>query len=220
METRQSFSPGLEDIQFTAFTEGKIRWWFGMLDVDKDGLMSQGDFHLIADRFVKEYDLTGEKALEIRDWLTRGWEIVLDMDKDKETEQEMRCFIPLVIKMGEDLQVGKKISQDDFTQAFGQLIQHSPALAKSTLQKMVSAFFDIFDHDRDGFIMRDEMVVAMRCFGYDDPDMVEMAFASMDLDKDDRLSRKEYIDGWLNFILGQDKQHAFVATFAPHLTQL
>ena len=42
-----------EDIQFTAFTEGKMRAWFKMIDVGRDGHVDKGDFLTIADRFVK-----------------------------------------------------------------------------------------------------------------------------------------------------------------------
>ena len=42
-----------EDVQFTPFTDGKIRVWFRMIDVGKDGHMCKDDFMAIADRFVK-----------------------------------------------------------------------------------------------------------------------------------------------------------------------
>ena len=77
----------------------------------------------------------------------------------------------------------------------------------------------MFDHDSDNFITKSEMTAAMHCFGYDQPDLVQAAFVSLDLDKDGKLSRSEYIGGWVNFLLGQDKEDPFVKAFAPHLLQ-
>lgn len=46
----------VEDVKFTPFTEGKIRVWFKMIDVGKDGCMCREDFQSIAERFVKVSD--------------------------------------------------------------------------------------------------------------------------------------------------------------------
>lgn len=77
----------------------------------------------------------------------------------------------------------------------------------------------VFDHDKDSFITKSEMQVAMRCFGYDYPELVNTAFTLMDLDKDGKLNYQEYVGGWVDFILGQDKQNPFVRAFAPHLAE-
>ena len=75
----------------------------------------------------------------------------------------------------------------------------------------------MFDNDSDNYINKPEMTAAMRCFGYDHPDIVQLAFTCMDKDKDGLLSRQEYVGGWVDFILGQDKDNPFVKAFAPHL---
>ncbi|KAK7101681.1 sarcoplasmic calcium-binding protein-like [Littorina saxatilis] len=208
-----------EDIKFTPFTDGKIRVWFRMIDVGKDGYMCKDDFLSIADRFVKEYSLSGGKATEVRDWLVDGWNIVLDMDKHKESVEEMMKKMPLVVAMGNKVRSGARISEDEFTQAYGQLIEVYPQLAKESLEKMVGAFFEVFDEDSDCYITDAEMTSAMHCFGYDQPDLVKAAFASMDLDKDGKLSREEYVGGWVSFMLDQDKSNPFVKAFAPHLVE-
>ncbi|KAK7503528.1 hypothetical protein BaRGS_00005067 [Batillaria attramentaria] len=203
----------VEDIKFTPFTEGKIRVWFKMIDVGKDGCMCRDDFQSIADRFVKEYSLSGDKAAEIRDWLVDGWSIVMDMDRKQEDEDQMKKKMPLVIAMHDAIKKGSKITEDEFTAAYGQLISAHPDIAKESLEKMV------FDQNKDNYITDSEMTSAMRCFGYDHPQMVEAAFHCLDLDKDGKLSRDEYVGGWVDFMLGQDKQNPFVKAFAPHLAE-
>ncbi|KAL8596858.1 hypothetical protein ACOMHN_060666 [Nucella lapillus] len=209
----------VKEIKFTPFTEGKIRIWFKMIDVGKDGHMCKDDFMAIADRFVKEYSLTGEKASKIRDWLVDGWNIVLNMDKQQETVEEMIAKMPLVVAMSNTIRAGSKVSEDDFTAAYGQLIAVYPHLAKESLEKMVTAFFEVFDNNSDNYISEQEMTSAMRCFGYDHPELVKTAFTCMDHDKDGKLSRQEYVGGWVDFMLGQDKDNAFVKAFAPHLVK-
>ncbi|XP_076448670.1 sarcoplasmic calcium-binding protein-like [Babylonia areolata] len=206
-----------EDIKFTPFTEAKIRVWFKMIDVGKDGHMCKNDFMAIADRFVKEYSLSEEKAGEIRDWLVDGWNIVLDMDQQEESVEEMMSKMPLVVAMGSSMRAGSKISEDDFTAAYGQLIAVYPRLARESLEKMVTTFFEVFDNNSDNYISEDEMTSAMRCFGYDHPELVKAAFTCLDNDQDGKLSRQEYVGGWVNFMLGQDRDNPFVRAFAPHL---
>ncbi|KAL8566377.1 hypothetical protein ACOMHN_049335 [Nucella lapillus] len=207
----------VEEIQITPFTDGKLRVWFHMIDVNRDGYMCKNDFLTIADRFVKEYSLKDDKVTEIRDWLVDGWAIDLDMSEHKESVEEMMSKMPLVMAMGDNLRAGNKISEDEFAAAYGQLLAAYPVVAKNSLEKMVGAFFEVFDHDSDNYITKTEMTAAMRCFGYDQPELVQAAFTFLDLDKDGRLSREEYIGGWVLFMLGQDKDNPFVKAFSPHL---
>ena len=56
----------LEDVQFSPFTEGKIRVWFHMIDVGRDGHMCKADFMSIADRFVKVDPLSPHVVVYVR----------------------------------------------------------------------------------------------------------------------------------------------------------
>ena len=96
---------------------------------------------------MQEYSLSGDKAAEIRDWLVDGWTLDLDMDKQKETVEEMMDKMPLVVAIGNQVRCGGKISEDEFVAAYGQLISVYPQLAKDSLEKMVGAFFEVSLND-------------------------------------------------------------------------
>lgn len=95
--------------------------------------------------FLKEYELTGEKSIEIQDWLVNGWAIVMDMNKEQERIEEMKQKMPLVVNMVDMIKAGNKITEDDFTSAYGQLITAHPELAKESLEKMVGTFFEVLN---------------------------------------------------------------------------
>ena len=59
----------------------------------------------------------------------------------------------------------------------------------------------MIDQDTDCFVTESEMTSAMRCFGYDQPDLVKAIFSCIDRDEDGKLTRKEYVAGWVNFML-------------------
>ena len=77
----------------------------------------------------------------------------------------------------------------------------------------------MIDQDTDCFVTESEMTSAMRCFGYDQPDLVKAIFSCIDRDEDGKLTRKEYVAGWVNFMLGQDRNSPFVRAFAPNLLE-
>lgn len=43
------------------------------------------------------------------------------------------------------IKAGNKITEDDFTSAYGQLITAHPELAKESLEKMVGTFFEVLN---------------------------------------------------------------------------
>ncbi|CAG5129211.1 unnamed protein product [Candidula unifasciata] len=184
--------------QCTPFTVEKLRWWFNLLDVNKDGSISEADFQLIASRYVQEYQLEEADTAELGDKLVNSW----GTQKLEAVEEEVKHNIPLISKMADDLKAGLNIAQDDIIVAFEQLIEHNSQLARSTLENMVAAFFDVFDYNQDNYITKQEFVVAMRCFGLEEPEVAETVFVCMGGDQEGRLSRQEYVDSWLNFLLG------------------
>ncbi|XP_046371761.1 sarcoplasmic calcium-binding protein-like [Haliotis cracherodii] len=198
-----------------ALLESKIRAWFKMTDAKKDGCMCREDFQLIADRFVAEYKLGPEKATEIRNWLVDGWDKILH---DETCDiKALEADLPLVVAVNAKLRSGEKISEDDFTEAFLQLRNKDLSLAKKSLENMIDVFFGIFDANADGFIIMPEMVVAMKCFGLENSELVKQTFECMDKDKDGKLSKDDYIGSWTDFFFGEESENPLLTCFAAFM---
>ncbi|GAB1609725.1 sarcoplasmic calcium-binding protein-like, partial [Argonauta hians] len=194
---------------FTDFVKEKIRVWFKMLDTTKDGFMAKEDFELIANRFAQQYNLEDEKAQEIYGWLVNGFKKV---DDDHAGD-----VMPMVAQMADAMKSGAKISEDEYVGAIGQLMTADPHVARESLKTAVTLFFQIFDFDQDGFISCDEMQKGLMCFGYDNVETVKQVFETMGKDQDGKMSQDEYVNTWLDFIFGENKDNPFVKHFAPHL---
>lgn len=69
----------------------------------------------------------------------------MDMNKEQERIEEMKQKMPLVVNMVDMIKAGNKITEDDFTSAYGQLITAHPELAKESLEKMVGTFFEVLN---------------------------------------------------------------------------
>ena len=197
------------DMNFTDFVQGKIRIWFKMMDTTKDGFMSKDDFELIANRFASQYNLDENRAKEIYEWLVYGFK--------KTDEEHSGEEMPVVKQLSEAIQNGEKISEDQYIQGLGQLMTIDPELARISLEKMVSLFFKIFDFNEDGFISCDELEKGLFCFGYDNKDAVQSVFKIMESGHEGKISEKEYVTAWLDFIFGNDKNNPMVKIFASHL---
>ncbi|XP_012937683.1 sarcoplasmic calcium-binding protein [Aplysia californica] len=210
-----------ENTAFSSFVEGKIKWWFDLIDVDNDGYISKDDFLIIAIRFVKEHGMEEEKAVMLKRQLVKAWERALlkpQLFSEDDQNPEMREDVPLIIKVGEELEAGHHIPKDDFSRAFGQLINYNSLLARNILETLVNVFFDMFDKDDDGFISPQELEVFMRCLGTDQAEMAQLALSCLDTDRDGKLSREEYVGGWCEFLLSQQLDHQFITAFAPHFS--
>ncbi|CAI9730172.1 sarcoplasmic calcium-binding protein-like [Octopus vulgaris] len=198
-----------DKIHFSDFVKEKIRVWFKMMDTTKDGFMAKEDFELIANRFAVQYNLDEDRAKEIYGWLVDGFKKV-----DNEHSGDV---MPLVTQMAEAIKNGAKISEDEYIGAIGQLMTVDPLMARNSLKSAVTLFFQIFDFDKDGFITCDELEKGLACFGYDNKEVIDKVFECMVKDHVGKMSQDEYVNAWLDFIFGEDKDNPFVKYFAPHL---
>ncbi|KAK6177179.1 hypothetical protein SNE40_015335 [Patella caerulea] len=195
-------------IRFTEFVEKKVRCWFRMMDINKNGSLGLDDFVLVADRFGQEYNLTTGERKNIQNWLQNGVMMILERGMSTKTD------LPLFEEIQKDIEKGKKVSEDRFVKAYAEFVTLNPASAKESMTEMVGVFFDIFDNDKNGFVSISEMAVGLKCFGMD-PEFAKSigAMFKETENPDGKISRQSYIDLWVDFLVSENKDNPLLKAY-------
>ncbi|XP_052780536.1 uncharacterized protein LOC128217429 [Mya arenaria] len=211
-----------KDEKLSQFVESKIRIWYRMHNKKGTGLMSKSEYKEMADTFIREFRLESEEADEIQKWLVDGWaalvEYVGNMDKKAGSSGPLaRDQILTAVQVATAVATDMNVTEDMYIRAYGEILRLKPCPFPIYFSLMVETFFDIFDGDKDGFITVDEMVKGLACFGFTDTDRVKAVFKDLTMDSSDSLDRKTYVDAWLEFVQGNDREAAMAKHFTPEM---
>ena len=176
--------------------------------------MNKSDFNDMADAFISEFKLDEDTGNEIRSWLVDGWDALIACSKTKgEKPFESHEFSPLTLKIAEKISKGDNIDEDLYINAFHEVLNTNKGLFQTVFSKMVSAFFNIFDTDKDGFVTEKDMIRGLKCFGIDQSEALKRVFAELDSTKSGKVDRESYVSAWVEFMCGNNEQ----APMAKHL---
>ncbi|XP_047474754.1 sarcoplasmic calcium-binding protein-like isoform X2 [Penaeus chinensis] len=165
----------------TAFWRQKMRTHHQVIDINKDGVVSWDDFEVLIARFTELGHLSPKEISKFRDALRHVWEEEWGASGD-----------PYIF-----------IGQEQF------LMQMEHVVNTKSLRKRVASplpyFFNAVDRDGSGEISIEEFKIFYSCLGLSEQ-TAEESFASIDLNKDGKLSKKEFIKLGRDFFL-TEKEH-------------
>ncbi|KAI4454449.1 reticulocalbin [Holotrichia oblita] len=161
------------------FWRQKMRTFHGILDVNKDGVISFDDFQLLADRFVNLGHMSDDKAQEFRELIKKIWEKqwgeigpynlvtveqyledMLHVVNDKERSKKVHAFLPYL--------------------------------------------FEALDKDQTGEVTLEEYKLFFECLGLSDEDAV-FTFRVIDSNSDGKISKREFVHHGKEFFLSEDE---------------
>ena len=212
--TRKAFK--MSKNKLPLFIEGKVRLWYRLTNKNKTGFMSKMDFNEMADSFISEFGLAEKTGKEIRSWLVDGWDALIAFSKTTVEGEEpliSQQTTPLTLMIAEKITKGDKINEDLYIDAYSEVLGINKGLFPAVFSQMVSAFFNIFDTNKDGFITVDDMTRGLKCFGIDQSDPLKLVFAELDSTGSGKIDRDTYVSAWLEFMTGMNK----AAPIAKHL---
>lgn len=178
--------------------------------------MSKSDFNEMADCFISEFKLDEQSGKEIRSWLVDGWDALITMGKT-ETEGEAPLIskeaTPLILLIADKITKGDKINEDLYIDAYNEVLNLNKGLFSLVFSQMVSAFFTVFDIDKDGYITLNDMIRGLTCFGIAQSDALKLVFAELDSAGSGKVDRDTYVSAWVEFMTGTNER----APIAKHL---
>ena len=156
------------------FRTAKLTYLFNLLDLDKDGLLTENDFEMLS-----------ERASESQDRSTKG-ELRRRLINSSAKRYFKRLLEALIIKK-------TVISQDDWLQYHLNVDSYDHVESDSLIQFFLEFFFGVFDENKDGYISIYESMELFRLLGISQADS-KMAFKSFDTNSDGHISRYELMD--------------------------
>jgi len=159
--------------EFGDFWIRKMKTFHDRIDADRDGLLTEKDFILMAERFSKVGNLDEKGAQEIKEYfINEIW-----------------------IKYFKSSTGGDSSTADDLIE---NLKRHGKKSILATTYDIHSRYFNAIDTNKDGVIRMSEFSVYSSILGYDSQYTKE-AFDSLDVDHDGVISRDEFISGGNDF---------------------
>ncbi|MDP9867535.1 MULTISPECIES: EF-hand domain-containing protein [Streptosporangium] len=156
--------------------------WFKLVDVNGDGTIQRNDLQALGERMLKHFrhDKTSPEGRRLTEAYERCWTIMAEaMDTDKNqavSQEEFRSYMA-----GN----AKKENADDL------------------LRPITDAEFAVADLDNDGHLSPSEYAELLRAMGLSDVDAQQGA-ASIDTNRDGRISSEEYFRACRDFFAGSD----------------
>lgn len=197
------------------FIDMKIRTWFRMNNIRKNGNMSKNDFMELADIFKREYNMPDSQHSTVKKWFCDGWDILVkegqEIAKNGGQGGLTPDVAPLVFEINDTLNRGDSITEDMYAKAYEELVEINKDLFVRTFENMVGSFFDVFDSDNDGMISVDDMIRGFRCLGMQQDDATRIIFASMDREKQGKIQKTDYIREWIEFMTGNHRDAAIAS---------
>ncbi|XP_042864547.1 sarcoplasmic calcium-binding protein-like [Penaeus japonicus] len=164
----------------TAFWRRKMRTHHQVIDLNKDGVVSWDDFEVLIAKFTELGHLSPKEISKFTDALRHVWEEEWGASGD-----------PYIF-----------IGQEQFLAQMEHVVNTKP------LRKRVASplpyFFNAVDRDGSGEITIDEFKIFYSCLGLSEQ-AAEESFASIDLNKDGKLSKKEFMKLGRDFFLSENE---------------
>jgi juvenile hormone diol kinase len=156
---------------------------FHMLDINKDGAMSQEDFELVSRNFA----------------ILRGWQPG-SSEYDYLLEEFMSMWT--VYFCTADRSFESKVSIHDFLEGFERQFASQHGHSSPIIKLMVDTTFDLVDADGDGLLSLAEHSQYFQAYGFD-LNVASVSFEHLDRDRDGYISKSEFCQA-INEFFGND----------------
>ncbi|XP_044260480.1 sarcoplasmic calcium-binding protein [Tribolium madens] len=173
----------------TQFWRRKIRTFHGILDVNKDGVISYDDFKLLAERFIKLGHLSEKHTHEFQNLLKDLWE-----------------------KRWGPISPYNLVTVEQFLEDMHHVINDKHLVRRA--HSFLPYLFRALDKDQSGEISEDEFKLFFQCLGLQEEDAI-LAFRSMDEDGDGVVTMKEFVKHGREFFLTEDENKISKYFFGP-----
>lgn len=177
-----------EQFLSSAIWVARMKTYFKLMDVDKNGVLSLSDFEAIAARM-----------LELQD----------SSSKSEEIRELFRSLYQHVVAGGAAVDSNTTIGEEEFLGNAAKavtLIESTPEVGR----KKNEVFFDFIDTDHSGQISREEYRKYLAIYsGGDDADRANQAFDSIDVDGMGSISREEFIEGHMRYWFEDGSDQSF-----------
>lgn len=171
------------------FWRRKMRTFHGILDVNKDGVVSYDDFRLLADRFVNLGHLSETNKQEFKSVIKNLWEA----------------------QWGE-ITPYNLVTVEQYLEDMHHVLNDKALIKKA--HAFLPYLFKAVDKDQSGEITVEEYKLFFKCLGLSKEDAT-VAFLSIDTNNDGKISMKEFVKHGREFFLTEDEERVSKYFWGP-----
>ncbi|XP_056630239.1 sarcoplasmic calcium-binding protein [Diorhabda carinulata] len=160
------------------FWRRKIRTFHGIIDLNKDGVISFDDFKLLSDRFINLGHLQSDQVQKFQEVLRSLWE-----------------------KQFGEISPYNLVSVERYLENMHHVLNDKRLVRKA--HSFLPYLFKAVDKDRSGEITVEEFKLFFKVLGLKEHDAV-LAFRAIDSNVDGKISHKEFVKHGRDFFLTED----------------
>lgn len=161
------------------FWRRKIRTFHGILDVNKDGVISFDDFKLLAERFVNLGNLSEKSSKEFMDLIKDLWE-----------------------KRFGEISPYNLVTVEKYLDDMHHVLNDKDLVRRA--HTFLPYLFKALDKDKSGTITVEEHKLFFECLGLPEKDAI-LAFRSIDSNGDGKITKQEFVKHGRDFFLTEDE---------------
>ncbi|XP_072381628.1 sarcoplasmic calcium-binding protein [Diabrotica undecimpunctata] len=161
------------------FWRRKIRTFHGILDLNKDGVISFDDFKLLSDRFINLGHLRAEQVKKFQDVLKNLWE-----------------------KQFGEISPYNLVSVERYLENMHHVLNDKRLVRKA--HSFLPYLFKAVDKDRSGEITVEEFKLFFNVLGLKEQDAI-LAFRAIDSNGNGKITQKEFVKHGRDFFLTEDE---------------
>jgi len=163
------------------YLNDKWQLWFGVLDVNKDGVLSHEDTVISKKKFADLHHLQKGDAEKMGEAIESWWK-----------NDVLRCATD---------EISAKRFVDDLNKEYSE--DKNKMVAR--MKDLFTRGFGITDVNGDGFIDETEFIVLFQSLGHVDVSMMKTMFKSLGPNKDGLIEVQRITDAWVEFATNDDK---------------
>nr|CAD7449715.1 unnamed protein product [Timema bartmani] len=171
------------------FWRRKMRTFHGLIDINKDGVVSIDDFTILAKRFINLGHLTPQQQQEFTEMIKVVW------------EEQWGIVHPY-----------NTVTAEQYLDNMHHVLNDKSLKRKA--HNFLPHLFKAVDKDKNGTISVEEFKLFFECLGLNEEDAAA-SFSSIDINKDGYLSQKEFVKLGREFFISEDEATASRNFFGP-----
>ena len=174
----------------STFQRSKLIYFFHLLDLNRNGLLQFNDFSEMVEQVRLKIGLE-ERSMAHKRIADKGTRLFHQLLSDISPAEH------------------QSISEEEWISYFEKRLGGKfSEMAVTTYKELIYQYiFDFFDHNRDGFITKNELKSLFEIFGAD-LEYLDKSFAKLDKNEDQKISRYEILAAIEDFLISDDKEAA------------
>ena len=209
-------SDSVETMEVTQRIESKIRKWFQLIDLKKNGYITKQDFLEMSEAFKKEFNLSEKKSQSIKMWFGDQYEVLVKRGKEVTAQGAnggiSKDTTPTLMEVERKMRENGRVSEDETVTALKEVLSINKNLYLENFKPLVGSFFDAFDVSDSGYITTETFQRGMKCFGMTNMEAADMMFHAMDTEKEGKFDKERYVGHWVDY-LTEDSVDGVIAQF-------